>query len=182
MEAECSLLSGRLKDPDFLWALVFLLAKKLLLVVFVARRRVSGAIGLHNTPALFKPINSSRHKMPKAPAFTPKPALEKIGLAVRKDIRDKYESEKEELEATISQLLGVTFHVEINANEVLPYNPANSNASVGAMFKRYVDGFITALKGYLDKFGDEGKTHFNDAVTKSELTLNVNELGDKVKT
>ncbi|KAG6854500.1 hypothetical protein C0991_006102 [Blastosporella zonata] len=117
--------------------------------------------------------------MPKAPAFVPKPAIEKLGLAIRKDIRDKYESEKDELEAAIGKLLGVSFHVEINANEVLAYNPENSNSSVGAMLKRYVEGFISALKWYLDKFGDEGKVHFNDAVTKSELTVNVNELGDK---
>lgn len=44
----------------------------------------------------------------------------------------------------------------------------------------YVEGFISALKTYLKKYGDDGKTHFNEAVTQSELAVVVNELGDKV--
>ncbi|KAG6828264.1 hypothetical protein H0H92_008607 [Tricholoma furcatifolium] len=119
--------------------------------------------------------------MPKAPAFVPKPAIEKLGLAVRKDIRDNYESQKEELEATIGKLLGVSFNVDINANEVLAYS-TSTNSSAGGMFKRYVEGFISAIKWYLDKFGDEGKNYFNEAVVKAELTLHVNELGDKGET
>ncbi|KAG6916038.1 hypothetical protein DXG01_008662 [Tephrocybe rancida] len=119
--------------------------------------------------------------MPKAPAFTPKPALEKLGLAVRKDIRDKYESEKEDLEATIGQLLGVTFNVAIDANQVLAYLSPDNRSSIGSMFKGYVEGFVSALKSYLEKFGDEGKTYFNEAVTKSTLTLNGDTISADIK-
>lgn len=38
------------------------------------------------------------------------------------------------------------------------------------------------MKAYLGKFGDEGKAFFNDAVTKSEVTLKVNEKGDDAPT
>ncbi|KAG6909389.1 hypothetical protein DXG01_000689 [Tephrocybe rancida] len=120
--------------------------------------------------------------MPKVPPFVPKPAIEKLPLAVRKDIRDKYEADKEELETTISELLGTPFHVKINANEVWAYNPPDSNTSAGGVLKRYVEGFIDALKWYVEKFGDEGKAHFNEAVTQSELSVNVNELGEKAET
>ncbi|KAG6815549.1 hypothetical protein H0H87_000632 [Tephrocybe sp. NHM501043] len=140
--------------------------------------------------------------MPKAAPFAPKPAIEKLPLAVRKDntytIRDNYESEKDELEATISELLGTTFHININVNEVWAYNPPDYNTSVGGLgsngwpphrflhltrilsiYDSYVKGFVDALKWYIEKYGDEGKTHFNEAVTQSELTVTVNELGDK---
>jgi len=43
-----------------------------------------------------------------------------------------------------------------------------------------VEGFIYALNRYVDQYGDDGKLHFNGAVTKSELGLAVNELGDQV--
>ncbi|KAG6915223.1 hypothetical protein DXG01_012642 [Tephrocybe rancida] len=138
--------------------------------------------------------------MPKAAPFVPKPAIEKLPLAVRKDIRDNYEAEKEDFETAISELLGSPFHVNINAGEVWAYN-SDSGTSAGGLLKRlaiyiggirliadlhlftsYVEGFIEALKWYIEKFGDEGKTHFNEAVTQSELTLNANELGDKAET
>ncbi|KAG6855471.1 hypothetical protein H0H87_002368 [Tephrocybe sp. NHM501043] len=120
--------------------------------------------------------------MPKSLAFEPKPAIEKLSISIRKDIRGKYESDKDELEASIGELLGASFHVEINTNEVLAYNPPGLTSSVGAMFKRYVEDYISALEAYLEKFGDEGKIHFLEAVSRFELTLPVNELGDQETT
>jgi hypothetical protein len=37
----------------------------------------------------------------------------------------------------------------------------------------YVNGFISALKSYLEKYGDDGKAHFNAAVSKAQLSVNV---------
>jgi len=125
---------------------------------------------------------SSTNIMPKPAPFVPKPAIEKLPLAVRKDIRDNYESEKADLEATITELLGTPFHINFNANELWAYSPPNSNTSAGGMLKRYAEGFVEGLKWYITEYGDEGKTHFNEAVTQSELSVNVNELGDKAET
>lgn len=111
-------------------------------------------------------------------AFTPKPALDKLPLAVRKDIRDKYDENKADLESQISKLLGTSFTLEINPNEVVAYVKEDSRVSIGGMFTSYVNGFISALKSYLEKYGDDGKAHFNAAVSKSQLSINVNELGD----
>ena len=46
---------------------------------------------------------------------------------------------------------------------------------------RYVDGFTYALKSYVDTYGDVGREYFKNAVTKSEVTLAVNELGEQVR-
>jgi hypothetical protein len=46
---------------------------------------------------------------------------------------------------------------------------------------RYIDGFISALKSYVDHFGALGKEYFKNAVTKGELTVTVNELGASVR-
>ncbi|KAJ7236280.1 hypothetical protein B0H12DRAFT_1256692 [Mycena haematopus] len=116
--------------------------------------------------------------------FTPKPALEKLPLAVRKDskFRDKYDENKADLESQISKLLGTTFTLAINPNEVVAYVKEDSRVSIGSMFTSYVNGFILALKQYLEKYGEDGKAHFNAAVSKSQLSIHVDELGDDGKT
>ncbi|KAJ7334270.1 hypothetical protein DFH08DRAFT_303296 [Mycena albidolilacea] len=45
--------------------------------------------------------------MPKPVPFTPKPAVAKLPLAVRKDIRDNFDSKKEDFQTRIKELLGV---------------------------------------------------------------------------
>ncbi|TFK73350.1 hypothetical protein BDN72DRAFT_834754 [Pluteus cervinus] len=112
--------------------------------------------------------------------FTPKPPIEKLSLAVRKDIRDKFESRKEEFQTTIAEKVGGPFVINFNVNEAWAYvNPSTASTEAGDIFARYVEGFIAGLNNYLDKFGDDGKKHFNEAVSQSEVTLAVNPQGDE---
>jgi len=67
--------------------------------------------------------------------------------------------------------------INFNANEVWAYADAGSTEA-GNNLVGYVEGFISALDSYLEKYGEDGKKHFNEAVTQSEITLGVNELGD----
>jgi len=116
--------------------------------------------------------------MVKAVAFAPKPALAKLPLAVRKDIRDNFDAKKEDFQTRIKELVGTDFTININAAEVWAYAD-EGNTSAGTCFTGYVEGFISALKTFMTKFDDNGKAFFNEAVTQSELTLAVNPLGDK---
>ncbi|KAJ7255509.1 hypothetical protein B0H12DRAFT_535567 [Mycena haematopus] len=119
--------------------------------------------------------------MPKVVPFAPKPAIAKLPLAVRKDIRDNFDAKKEDFQARIKELLGVDFNININAAEVWAYAAAD-NTAAGSCFSGYVEGFISALKSFIEKYEDNGKKFFNEAVTQSELTLTVNTLGDKGET
>ncbi|KAJ7622756.1 hypothetical protein DFH06DRAFT_1105004 [Mycena polygramma] len=119
--------------------------------------------------------------MPKPVPFAPKPAVAKLPLAVRKDIRDNFDSKKEDFQARIKELTGCDFTININAAEVWAYAD-EGNTSAGYCFSAYVEGFISALKNFMTKYEDNGKTFFNEAVTQSELTLAVNILGDKGET
>ncbi|KAF8216607.1 hypothetical protein K438DRAFT_1703635 [Mycena galopus ATCC 62051] len=119
--------------------------------------------------------------MPKTAAFAPKPAVAKLPLAVRKDIRDNFDVKKEDFQARIKELTGADFTININAAEVWAYAAAD-NTAAGSCFSGYVEGFISALKNFMTKFEDNGKSYFNEAVTQSELTLTVNLLGDKGET
>ncbi|KAK7046134.1 hypothetical protein VNI00_007137 [Paramarasmius palmivorus] len=119
--------------------------------------------------------------MARKPAFAPKEPIAKLPLATRKDLRDNYEAKRADLEKQISELLGVDFKANLDPNEIWAYNTDESN-SIGGMFYRYVDGFLSCLKQYIERFGDDGKDHFNAAVTQSELQVHVNRLGDKAPT
>ncbi|KAJ7782065.1 hypothetical protein DFH07DRAFT_765040 [Mycena maculata] len=87
----------------------------------------------------------------------------------------------EDFQARIKALTGTDFTININAAEVWAYAAAD-NTSAGTCFSAYVEGFISALQSFMEKFEDNGKTFFNEAVTQSELTLSVNLLGDKGET
>ncbi|KAJ7255508.1 hypothetical protein B0H12DRAFT_535537 [Mycena haematopus] len=119
--------------------------------------------------------------MAKATPFTPKPALSKLPLVARKDLRENFEAKQEDFQARIKNLLGRDFTINIDAEEVWAY-AAEENTSTGAYFAAYVEGFISALTNFLNKYGENGKTYFNEAVTQSQLTLTVNPLGEKGET
>ncbi|KDR80203.1 hypothetical protein GALMADRAFT_62602 [Galerina marginata CBS 339.88] len=120
--------------------------------------------------------------MPKQPPFTPKPAVEKLPLAVRKDIRDNWDSKKEDFETQIADALGFPVTINVNVNEVWAYADSLSATQAGSTFSGYIGGFVSALQSYVEKYGDIGKEYFQNAVTQSEVTLTVNELGDKGET
>ncbi|KAK7438590.1 hypothetical protein VKT23_017925 [Stygiomarasmius scandens] len=113
--------------------------------------------------------------------FIPKKPIPELSFAVRKDIHDKYETVKNELEDYVSRLLGFKFTFSLNPNEIWAYN-IRSKSSAGEILERYVTGFIRSLKSYLDKHGKEGKESFNATVTAHKLSLSVNTLGDKAPT
>ncbi|CAK5268647.1 unnamed protein product [Mycena citricolor] len=119
--------------------------------------------------------------MPKQ-TFSPKPAIEKLPLAVRKDIRDKFDGNKADFEEQLSKLLGVTFTLAYNPNELAAYVKDLDRTSVGNTLSGYTNGFISAVTSFLEKYGEDGKTHFNEAVSNSQLTIAVNSLGEGAPT
>jgi len=114
--------------------------------------------------------------------FAPKPPVEKLPLAVRKDIRDQWESKKADYESQIAGVLGFPVAININVNAVWAYGESLSATQAGSTFSGYIDGFISAAKSYTENYGDLGKTYFKNAVTKSEITVTVNELGANADT
>ncbi|KAF8155994.1 hypothetical protein B0H34DRAFT_517144 [Crassisporium funariophilum] len=117
--------------------------------------------------------------MAKKPLFVPKVPVEKLSLAVRKQIRDEFEAKREDLESQIAELLGYLLNVKIDVNAVWAY--AKPDSSPGSVFYGYVDGFIYALKSFVEKFGDLGKVYFKTTVTANELSINANELGEEAE-
>lgn len=113
-------------------------------------------------------------------------------------MRDDFESKKAEFEEQIAKLLSVpAFKINYDVPAIWAYNAPDSRSEAGYTLKRlvflgckrlgmltdqsysYTEGFISALTYYLEKYGDDGKQYFNDAVPQAELSLGVNTLGDK---
>jgi len=112
-----------------------------------------------------------------APSKAP---LDKLPLAVRKDIRDNYETpHKANLEKQISDLLGRPYTIDVNLNECLAYSTTAQN---GDALNNYFKYFITRLDTYVNKHGEEGKTHFNEAVSNSKISIAVEPTGEKSST
>jgi len=110
--------------------------------------------------------------------WTPLPALEKLPLAVRKELRDGWEISRGDYETKISELLGKAYVINFNVNEIYPYASNSwSKDTPSKCFNGYMDGLIDGLNWYIDEYEDDGKTHFNDAVSKSEITLTVDMKG-----
>lgn len=102
----------------------------------------------------------------KAPA-------EKLPLAVRKNVRDGWESKKEELEAQLLTLLGEAWTFDINPAAIYPYAAEGSygHNSLGDCIFAYCDGFIYLLKYFLTQHGDEGKAEINSVASSHTITL-----------
>jgi hypothetical protein len=122
--------------------------------------------------------------MPKPPVFTPKPAIDKLPLAVRKDLRDNFESKKADFDQDLSDLLGfpMTFNFDINGTWAYAEEASINPTRAGGTYSAYCEGMIAATKGFVDKFGDLGKEYFKDAVTESQVVLVPNELGESATT
>ncbi|KAF9525071.1 hypothetical protein CPB83DRAFT_944566 [Crepidotus variabilis] len=115
--------------------------------------------------------------MPKN-TFIPKPRLEKLPLAVRKDLRDNFETKKADWESEIAGQLGFPLSINFDAQAIWPYAEENGATGAGTIFAGYIDGFMYALKSYIENFGNLGREYFKHAVTNNELSLIPNEKGD----
>ncbi|KAF2495274.1 hypothetical protein BU16DRAFT_550109 [Lophium mytilinum] len=103
----------------------------------------------------------------------------KLPLAVRKNVRDKFESKKEGLEKQLSDILGETWKIDINPNAIYVYAEDNSYGkdNLGGCLHSYVADTIWNLKYFLEKHGDLGKTELNTVATAHTLTLAFDESG-----
>ncbi|KAI5457675.1 hypothetical protein BGZ63DRAFT_393465 [Mariannaea sp. PMI_226] len=105
------------------------------------------------------------------------PPAEKLPLAVRKNVRDEWENERESWEKKFSDILGTEWKININPAAIYPYAEENSYAhsSLGACIKSYISGAEYQLKYYVEKFGDLIKDDINTIAHAHVITMDLDE-------
>ncbi|KAF7432832.1 hypothetical protein PC9H_004775 [Pleurotus ostreatus] len=111
----------------------------------------------------------------------------------RREVWYNWENVKGEYEGKISVALGKQYVIKFNALEVYPYTEETqgfSNSPSGNIFAGKVYACISrfhlagspcaqclvdAVERFVEEYGEDGKLHFNEAVSNGEFMLNVNE-------
>ncbi|TPX18166.1 uncharacterized protein E0L32_002675 [Thyridium curvatum] len=104
----------------------------------------------------------------------PPPA--KLPLAVRKNIRDDWESKKDDLEKQLSEVLGTAWTVDIDPAAIWPYHGDGwAKESVGSCLAAYVEGAIFQLKYFKQYQGDAGVAEVNGICSAHVLQMDLDE-------
>ncbi|POR37052.1 Uncharacterized protein TPAR_02755 [Tolypocladium paradoxum] len=102
------------------------------------------------------------------------PPVEKLPLAVRKDVRDEWENKKGELEQSISNVLGVPWTLDINPNQIYAYATDDyAKRATGSMLAGYINGAESQLRSFVDKYEDDGKQELNTICSAHVITMDL---------
>ncbi|KAK1971755.1 hypothetical protein LY78DRAFT_45140 [Colletotrichum sublineola] len=109
------------------------------------------------------------------------PPAEKLPLALRKNIRDEWDSKKEDLQKELSDVLGAEWTLgEINPNELYPYaGDGYAKQSLGSCIAQYVSSAISNLKTFASTYGDDGKAKLNSICYARSLLIDLDDRPDK---
>ncbi|KAK1826369.1 hypothetical protein QBC39DRAFT_364548 [Podospora conica] len=103
------------------------------------------------------------------------PPAEKLPLALRKNVRDEWDSVKEDLTSQLTQVLGEEWTIDITPAAIWPYHDDGyAKESLGSCIKAYVEGAIYQLKYLTEKY-DGLAQEINDIAHAHVLTLDVDE-------
>ncbi|KAK3901010.1 hypothetical protein C8A05DRAFT_45252 [Staphylotrichum tortipilum] len=104
------------------------------------------------------------------------PPAEKLSLALRKNVRDEFDNNKEDLAKQLSEITGATWTIDINPLAIWPYhNDGYAKESLGSCIKAYVDGAIYQIKYLSGRLGSTFTTELNNIAHANVLTLDVEE-------
>ncbi|KAH0441919.1 hypothetical protein CcaCcLH18_01779 [Colletotrichum camelliae] len=105
------------------------------------------------------------------------PAAEKLPLALRKNIRDDWESKKEDLQKELSDVLGAEWTLnDINPNELYPYaGDGYAKQSLGSCIAQYITSAIYNLKSYTENYGEDGKNEINSICHARSLIIDLDD-------
>ncbi|KAF2467949.1 uncharacterized protein BDR25DRAFT_335751 [Lindgomyces ingoldianus] len=109
------------------------------------------------------------------------PPVDKLPLAVRKQVRDGFDSKKADLEANLSKLLGVPWKIDINPNAIWVYAAEDDYAktNLGYCIEAYVSSAFNSIKYFLEDMGhgQPGKDEINSVCSNHTLTMAMDEAG-----
>ncbi|TAQ88743.1 hypothetical protein B7494_g2927 [Chlorociboria aeruginascens] len=148
--------------------------QKNLKVVNKGAEKLGGGHAKAETPSSSTPNTAMQTP---ASSVAPKTTSVKLPLAIRKEVRDDWDAKIPELEATLSQVLGVAWTIEIDAGAMYLYALETDNMGTAAKTRpgyvlyTYIEKTITNLKEYIVKFGDDGLQELNTVASAHVITM-----------
>ncbi|KAI1751041.1 hypothetical protein F4782DRAFT_201606 [Xylaria castorea] len=105
------------------------------------------------------------------------PPVEKLPLALRKSVRDDWDAKKGDVEAKISEILGVAWTIDVNPNQIYAYSESSAYAKerLGACLHEYFDNAFYRLKDFEEIYKEDGVKELNEIAHAHVLTLDVDE-------
>ncbi|OTB00742.1 hypothetical protein M426DRAFT_323989 [Hypoxylon sp. CI-4A] len=104
------------------------------------------------------------------------PPVEKLPLALRKNIRDEWENKKPSFEQQTSSILTVPWTIDINPNQLYAYaSEGYAKESLGDCIASYINGAVNKLKEFVDYAGEEGLKELNAVCHAHTLTMDLDD-------
>ncbi|ORY60916.1 uncharacterized protein BCR38DRAFT_349199 [Pseudomassariella vexata] len=104
------------------------------------------------------------------------PPVEKLSLAVRKNVRDEWDNKKPDIEKELSDVLTVPWTVDVNPNQIYAYaGEGYARDSLGGCIAAYINGAIYQLKEFSRTYSESGLKELNAICPTHTVTMDVDE-------
>ncbi|KAH8826064.1 hypothetical protein DL96DRAFT_1816512 [Flagelloscypha sp. PMI_526] len=106
------------------------------------------------------------------------PPAYKLSLAVRKNLRDEWEGNKDGFNKKVSDLLGAEWTFDFDSLTLYPYADESGSfaqENFGRLFHLYCEGASWQLENYVKEFGEDGKEEINTLCHAHIIQLDVGE-------
>ncbi|CAK7229443.1 hypothetical protein SBRCBS47491_007247 [Sporothrix bragantina] len=107
---------------------------------------------------------------------------EKLPLALRKNVRDKWEDKKADFEKRISDALGTAWTIDINPLVLFPYGETSyAKENLGMLIQSYANSASAQLSGFAKQYSADGLGDLNAAASEHVITMDVDDSATPVK-
>ncbi|KAI1656083.1 hypothetical protein F4813DRAFT_365262 [Daldinia decipiens] len=104
------------------------------------------------------------------------PPIEKLPLALRKNIRDEWDNKKSDLEQKLSDTLATPWTVDVNPNQLYAYaEEGYAKESLGSCIAEYINGAMYRLKEFKDNAGEDGLKELNTICYAHVITIDLDD-------
>ncbi|CAK7220082.1 hypothetical protein SCUCBS95973_004036 [Sporothrix curviconia] len=110
------------------------------------------------------------------------PPADKLPLALRKNVRDKWEEKKPDFEKKISDALGTAWTIDINPLVLFPYATSSyGKENLGQLIQSYANSGWAQLQGFARQYGADGLADLNTAASEHVISMDVDDSATPVK-
>ncbi|KAI0098424.1 hypothetical protein F4814DRAFT_121591 [Daldinia grandis] len=104
------------------------------------------------------------------------PPVEKLPLALRKNIRDEWDNKKSDIEQKLSDTLTTPWTVDVNPNQLYAYaEEGYAKESLGSCIADYINGAIYRLNEFKDRAGEDGLKELNTICYAHVITIDLDD-------